>query len=171
MLRRPTRPHAVKQNASTSPDRQWPDAVARNRSAHLTARSPARASGPHRCEEGLRSWPVRRLHGASGRPAGRVLPDAGSADGRTCGDDHRRLCPARTVSFIRCSRRSSITTHCSVAIARRVRSWRPWHASRKGMPARLNEIREYMSGNICRCGAYVGIVGAIQDAAAKMRRT
>jgi xanthine dehydrogenase YagT iron-sulfur-binding subunit len=31
-------------------------------------------------------------------------------------------------------------------------------------------IREYMSGNICRCGAYVGIVAAIQDAAAKMRR-
>ena len=31
-------------------------------------------------------------------------------------------------------------------------------------------IREYMSGNICRCGAYVGIVAAIEDAAAKMRR-
>lgn len=33
------------------------------------------------------------------------------------------------------------------------------------------QIREYMSGNICRCGAYVGIVAAIEDAAAKMRRT
>jgi xanthine dehydrogenase YagT iron-sulfur-binding subunit len=31
-------------------------------------------------------------------------------------------------------------------------------------------IREYMSGNICRCGAYVGIVAAIQDAATQMRR-
>jgi len=31
-------------------------------------------------------------------------------------------------------------------------------------------IREYMSGNICRCGAYVGIVAAIEDAASKMRR-
>jgi len=29
-------------------------------------------------------------------------------------------------------------------------------------------IREYMSGNICRCGAYVGIVAAIRDAAASM---
>ena len=28
------------------------------------------------------------------------------------------------------------------------------------------EIREWMSGNICRCGAYDGIVAAIQDAAA-----
>lgn len=31
------------------------------------------------------------------------------------------------------------------------------------------QIREYMSGNICRCGAYVGIVAAIEDAAMKMR--
>jgi xanthine dehydrogenase YagT iron-sulfur-binding subunit len=31
------------------------------------------------------------------------------------------------------------------------------------------QIREYMSGNICRCGAYVGIVAAIQDAAPKIR--
>jgi xanthine dehydrogenase YagT iron-sulfur-binding subunit len=28
------------------------------------------------------------------------------------------------------------------------------------------EIREYMSGNLCRCGAYTGIVAAIQQAAA-----
>ncbi len=34
-----------------------------------------------------------------------------------------------------------------------------------GSPA---EIREYMSGNLCRCGAYAGIVAAIADAAEKM---
>ena len=33
-----------------------------------------------------------------------------------------------------------------------------------------DQIRDYMSGNICRCGAYVGIVAAVEDAAAKMRR-
>ena len=27
------------------------------------------------------------------------------------------------------------------------------------------EIREYMSGNLCRCGAYAGIVAVIQQAA------
>lgn len=32
------------------------------------------------------------------------------------------------------------------------------------------EIREYMSGNLCRCGAYEGIVAAIADAASKMGR-
>jgi len=32
-----------------------------------------------------------------------------------------------------------------------------------------DQIREYMSGNLCRCGAYEGIVAAIEDAALKMR--
>jgi xanthine dehydrogenase YagT iron-sulfur-binding subunit len=30
------------------------------------------------------------------------------------------------------------------------------------------EIRERMSGNVCRCGAYVGIVAAVRDAARRM---
>ena len=30
------------------------------------------------------------------------------------------------------------------------------------------QIREYMSGNLCRCGAYAGIVAAIEEAAPKM---
>ncbi|WP_407530760.1 (2Fe-2S)-binding protein [Methylobacterium oryzisoli] len=33
-----------------------------------------------------------------------------------------------------------------------------------------DQIREYMSGNLCRCGAYVGIVAAIEDAAHKIRQ-
>jgi xanthine dehydrogenase YagT iron-sulfur-binding subunit len=40
----------------------------------------------------------------------------------------------------------------------------------EGHAASAEQIREYMSGNICRCGAYLGIVAAIQDAAPKMRR-
>ncbi len=38
----------------------------------------------------------------------------------------------------------------------------------EGNATSRERIREYMSGNICRCGAYVGIVAAIEDAAAKM---
>jgi xanthine dehydrogenase YagT iron-sulfur-binding subunit len=34
---------------------------------------------------------------------------------------------------------------------------------REGHAGSENEIREYMSGNICRCGAYTNIVAAIQD--------
>jgi xanthine dehydrogenase YagT iron-sulfur-binding subunit len=40
---------------------------------------------------------------------------------------------------------------------------------RDGHATSPERIREYMSGNICRCGAYVGIVAAIQDAAPRMR--
>jgi len=40
---------------------------------------------------------------------------------------------------------------------------------REGHATDAAQIREYMSGNICRCGAYTGIVAAIQDAATRMR--
>jgi xanthine dehydrogenase YagT iron-sulfur-binding subunit len=39
---------------------------------------------------------------------------------------------------------------------------------REGNATSPESIREYMSGNLCRCGAYVGIVAAIEDAAARM---
>ncbi|RZM10655.1 MAG: (2Fe-2S)-binding protein [Sphingomonas sp.] len=42
---------------------------------------------------------------------------------------------------------------------------------REGNATSKERIREYMSGNICRCGAYVGIVAAIEDAAPKMGRS
>jgi xanthine dehydrogenase YagT iron-sulfur-binding subunit len=37
----------------------------------------------------------------------------------------------------------------------------------EGNATSKERIREYMSGNICRCGAYVGIVAAIEEFAAK----
>ena len=40
----------------------------------------------------------------------------------------------------------------------------------EGNATSKERIREYMSGNICRCGAYMGIVAAIEDAAIKMGR-
>ena len=40
----------------------------------------------------------------------------------------------------------------------------------EGNATSRSDIREYMSGNICRCGAYVGIVAAIEDAAVKMEQ-
>jgi len=39
----------------------------------------------------------------------------------------------------------------------------------EGHTGSLQEIREWMSGNLCRCGAYDHIVAAIQDAAPAMR--
>jgi xanthine dehydrogenase YagT iron-sulfur-binding subunit len=40
---------------------------------------------------------------------------------------------------------------------------------KEGHATSRDQIREYMSGNICRCGAYVGIVAAIEDAARTMQ--
>jgi xanthine dehydrogenase YagT iron-sulfur-binding subunit len=39
----------------------------------------------------------------------------------------------------------------------------------EGHATSSDQIRDYMSGNICRCGAYAGIVAAIQDVASKIR--
>jgi xanthine dehydrogenase YagT iron-sulfur-binding subunit len=41
---------------------------------------------------------------------------------------------------------------------------------KEGHATSREQIREYMSGNICRCGAYVGIVAAVEDAVVKMGR-
>jgi xanthine dehydrogenase YagT iron-sulfur-binding subunit len=37
----------------------------------------------------------------------------------------------------------------------------------EGHAGSADEIREYMSGNLCRCGAYAGIVAAVEQAAAR----
>ncbi|MDQ1077787.1 (2Fe-2S)-binding protein [Pseudoroseomonas cervicalis] len=40
---------------------------------------------------------------------------------------------------------------------------------REGHAGSAAEIREYMSGNLCRCGAYPNILAAVQRAAATLR--
>jgi xanthine dehydrogenase YagT iron-sulfur-binding subunit len=40
---------------------------------------------------------------------------------------------------------------------------------REGHAGSDDEIREYMSGNICRCGAYPHIVAAVRTAAARLK--
>lgn len=41
---------------------------------------------------------------------------------------------------------------------------------REGHAGSDAEIREYMSGNICRCGAYPHIVAAVRDAAGRLKQ-
>ena len=41
----------------------------------------------------------------------------------------------------------------------------------EGRPLDDESVRGWMSGNLCRCGAYPNIVEAVQDAAAEMART
>jgi len=40
----------------------------------------------------------------------------------------------------------------------------------EGNAATADQIREAMSGNLCRCGCYVGIVAAVAQAAPRMER-
>ncbi len=40
---------------------------------------------------------------------------------------------------------------------------------REGHATNAAQIREYMSGNLCRCAAYPNIVDAVRDAASKMK--
>lgn len=42
---------------------------------------------------------------------------------------------------------------------------------KEGHASTPEQIREYMSGNICRCGAYVGIVAAVVQAAPEIERS
>ncbi|TCV65911.1 xanthine dehydrogenase YagT iron-sulfur-binding subunit [Neorhizobium sp. R1-B] len=42
---------------------------------------------------------------------------------------------------------------------------------KEGHASTPEQIREYMSGNICRCGAYVGIIAAIEQAAPQIERS
>ena len=88
---------------------------------------------------------------------------------RQRGHDDRRSRASRTARCIRCSRPSSITTPSSAATARPARSCRRSPASAKATPQTDDEIREYMSGNLCRCAAYPNIVAAIKQAKTQMR--
>ena len=154
------------------------------RHPHHAARRAARAPRPDRRQEGLRPRPVRRLHGAARRPPRQRLPAARRR--RTTAPRSPRRGPGRRRRrCTRCSRRSSTTTPSSAATARRARSARRsgcstsssagWPSARHRRPRRGDpvldddEIRERMSGNLCRCGAYANIVAGRSAEAAPMR--
>ena len=154
------------------------------RSAHLPARRAARTSAPDRYQERLRSRPVRRVHRADQRPADQFLPHAGGHARRTTRSSPSKAW-ARPTRCTPCRRRFSSTTASNAATARPVRSARRSACSAKskaGWPSHVTadvaspqveltdaEIRERMSGNICRCAAYPNIVAAIRDVAEGVR--
>jgi xanthine dehydrogenase YagT iron-sulfur-binding subunit len=63
---------------------------------------------------------------------------------------------------------------CSAAgmLAEAAQGWPSYVSASLTAPVELDdgEIRERMSGNLCRCGAYVNIVAAIRDALGKQPR-
>ncbi len=69
---------------------------------------------------------------------------------------------------IRCSRRSSIRTRSNAATARPGQIMSAVACVKEGHARTDAEIREYMSGNLCRCAAYPNIVAAIKQARDQM---
>ncbi len=63
----------------------------------------------------------------------------------------------------RCKRPSWSTMRSSAAIARPARSCSAQGLINEGHARGRDEVREWMSGNICRCGAYTNITDAILD--------
>ena len=59
--------------------------------------------------------------------------------------------------------------HSSVATVRPGRSCRRSPAWKEGHAEIDADIREYMSGNLCRCAAYPNIVDAINQAKSEMK--
>jgi len=60
----------------------------------------------------------------------------------------------------------------SVAVLKEIKDGIPSHVTRDLVsPPEMtaDEIRERMSGNLCRCGAYANILAAIEDAAGEVK--
>ena len=155
------------------------DAHAAGRHAHDAARCAARTARPDRHQEGLRPGPVRRLHRARRRPAHQLVPDASPSCTRATkittieGLGTPDSAPP-DAGGVRQARRLPVRLlHAGPDLlggrhARRDQGRHPSHVSADltaaaGSPTA--EIRERMSGNICRCGAYPNIVAAIAEVA------
>ena len=75
-----------------------------------------------------------------------------------------------TASSATCSRRCTPATACSAGSAPRASSSRSPPCSRRNPDPDDDEIRDGLSGNLCRCTGYQGIIEAVQVAAAARER-
>ena len=125
----------------------------------------ARAARPAGLEERVRAGRVRLVLRAARRDARVRVPRARRAGRRARGGDGggaRR----RTNGCTACRRRSSRRARCSAGSARRASSWRRSTCSRRTRRPSDDEIREALSGNLCRCTGYAKIFDAVRQAAA-----
>ena len=84
---------------------------------------------------------------------------------RRRGDDRRRARRSPTARCRPCRRRSAPSTGCSAGSARPGSSCRSRRCSTRTRTRRTTEIRDALSGNLCRCTGYQGIIRAVQRAA------
>ena len=128
----------------------------------------ARAARPARREGRVRAGRVRVVQRAGRRRAGVLVPRAGGV-GRRPGDRHRRgprrrRRADRRAAGVRRRRRGAVRVLHARPDRRRAR---PARAQRRSRPS--TEIREELSGNICRCTGLRPDLAAVQRVASSRR--
>ncbi len=147
---------------------QWQGASASHRSADDAARLHPRNGRSYRHQKRLRPRPMRRLHGACEWQARELLPEPGTDARRRRDHDDRRPGHARRIASDAGGIRRPRRYQCGYCTSGQIMS----------AVALLKEpcgpddadVKELMSGNICRCGAYANIVAAIQQVRKELSR-
>ena len=98
----------------------------------------------------------------------RVVPHVRGAGRRRRRHHHRGHRSGRRRASARCRRRSARPTACSAGSARPASSCRCTRSCEDNPHPTDDEIREALSGNLCRCTGYQGIIKAVQIAAETM---
>ena len=106
---------------------------------------------PDRHQEGLRPGRVRRVHGAGGRRRVQVLPDAGGRCSRGRGHHDRGAGRGATLHPVQAAFIRHDAFQCGYCTPGQIMS--AVALLDEGHAGSDDEIREWMSGNICRCGA------------------
>jgi xanthine dehydrogenase YagT iron-sulfur-binding subunit len=105
---------------------------------------------------------MRRVHCTCGRAPHQFLPDARRHAGRRDRDHHRGPAADGTLHVLQQAFIDHDAFQCGYCTSGQISSAVGLIAEGKAKTA--DEIRDLMSGNICRCGAYPNIVAAIQQA-------
>ena len=110
----------------------------------------------------MRPGPMRRLHSAGRWPPRRLVPDIGRHEGRQEVTTIEGLAKDGALHPLQQAFIDHDAFQCGYCTPGQICSAVGLIAEGKAKTAA--EIRELMSGNICRCGAYTNIVAAIQQA-------
>ena len=148
------RHHADCKRRAAPPDRRCP---------HHVAGRVARPAASDRHQARLRPRPMRRLHGTARRAAYQRLPHAGGHGARSRNHDNRRPVVHGHLHPLQQAFVERDAFQCGYCTPGQIMSAIGLIAEGRATSDAM--IREQMSGNICRCGAYTNIVDAVRDAA------